>query len=171
MKIKRPNAKGRTKKLHNVPLSPHFTLAQFLYSKTAKKLGIDNTPSKKVVKNLRRLAAGLERVRRLLGYPITITSGFRCRRLNAAVGGSKTSHHMLGLAADFTCERYGSSYLACKKIGKSDIVFDQLIHEYGASKDDQWIHLSFGPKNRREKLTICASKGVYLKGFHRHLKK
>lgn len=150
-------------------LTAHFTLAQFLYSKTAKKLKIDNRPSKKIIRNLRHVATGMELIRETLGYPLKITSGYRCRELNTAVGGSDASHHMLGLAVDFTCKSYGTAYRACKAIGASDIAFDQLIHEYGKSKNDQWIHVSFGPKKRRQKLTICANKGIYRKGFHPRL--
>jgi hypothetical protein len=154
-----------------VRLSPHFRLGQFLRSETAKRNEIINTPSTKAIKNLTILAVELEKVRALLKHPIAITSGYRSKALNTAVGGSKTSQHMQGLAVDFVCKRYGSPYRICKTIAESDIEFDQLIHEYGKSKGDQWIHLSFGPKKRRQVLTIWAAKGFHEMGLHRHPKK
>jgi len=159
------------KKPFSMRLSPHFTLAQFLRSETAKKNEINNTPSAKAIKNLKILAVELEKVRALLKRPIVITSGYRCKALNTVVGGSETSQHMQGLAVDFLCKRYGSPYRICKRIAESDIEFDQLIHEYGISRSDQWIHLSFGPKKRRQVLTIWTAKGFYKKGLHRHPKK
>jgi len=164
-------SKQVAKKPTKLRLSSNFTLAQFLYSKTAKRKGIDNTPPRKIIKNLELLAAGLEQVRSLLRYPIAVSSGYRCKALNAAVGGSKTSQHVLGLAADFSCKRFGSAYRVCKAIAESAIEFDQLIHEYGKSKAEQWIHLGLGPKKRRQILTIWASKRVYRKGLHRYLRK
>jgi len=155
------------RKLGEERLSPHFTLSQFLHSKTAKRKGLSNNPSKRAIKNLKLLAAGLEKVRALLKHPIVITSGYRSKVLNAAVGGSGTSQHMQGLAVDFVCKRYGTPYRICKKIAESEIEFDQLIHEHGKSKMDQWVHLSFGPRSRRQVLTIWSVEGDRKKGLHR----
>jgi zinc D-Ala-D-Ala carboxypeptidase len=155
------------KKPNKLRLTPHFTLAQLIHSKTATKKGIDNTPPKKIIRNLKQLAGGLEEVRGLLGYPLMISSGYRCKALNSAVGGSETSQHVQGLAADFVCRQFGSPYRICKKIADSDLDFDQLIHEYGKLKKEQWIHLSFGPKSRRQILTICASRNFRREGLHR----
>jgi len=155
------------KKPNKLRLTPHFTLAQLIHSKTATKKGIDNTPPKKIIRNLKQLAGGLEEVRGLLGYPLMISSGYRCKALNSAVGGSETSQHVQGLAADFVCRQFGSPYRICKKIAASDLEFDQLIHEYGKSKKEQWIHLGFGPKSRRQILTIRASRNFRREGLHR----
>jgi uncharacterized protein YcbK (DUF882 family) len=159
------------KRLNSGRLSPHFTLSQFLRSETAKRKGLSNNPSKNIIKNLQLLAAGLEKVRVLLKRPIVITSGFRSKFLNAAVGGSKTSQHMQGLAVDFVCKEYGTPYRICKKIAESEIEFDQLIHEHGKSRTDQWVHLSFGPRNRREVLTIWSVEGGRKNGLHRYPRK
>jgi zinc D-Ala-D-Ala carboxypeptidase len=155
------------KKPNKLRLTPHFTLAQLIHSKTATKKRIDNTPPIKIIRNLKQLAEGLEEVRELLGYPLAISSGYRCKVLNSAVGGSETSQHVQGLAADFICRQFGSPYRICKKIADSDLEFDQLIHEYGKSKKEQWIHLGFGLKNRRQILTICASRNFRREGLHR----
>jgi len=115
------------------------------------------------VRNLRRLAVLLERVRRLLGNtPILVSSGYRCPALNAAVGGSRTSAHLAGLAADFTAPGYGNVYQVARRIAQSDIRYDQLIHEYGA-----WIHIGLAPgraKPRRQDLSIFKGTG-YLPGI------
>ena len=144
-------------------LSRHFTLEELIVSQAASRRGIDNTPAPQVVRNLRRLATLLEQVRKLLGgAPILVSSGYRCPELNAAVGGSKASAHMAGLAADFTAPGYGSVYQVARKIAASDLRYDQLIHEYGA-----WIHIGLAPgrgKPRRQNLSIFKGTG-YLKGI------
>jgi len=164
------NSRNKQSLTRSTRLSPHFTLARFLYSKTAIEKKIDNVPTKNAVKRLQKLAAHLEEVVALLGYPIRISSAYRCRALNAAVGGSKTSQHLQGLAADFVCTRFGSPYQICRKIAKSDIAFDQLILEFGASPGTEWVHIGFGRKKRRQVLTICACDGFYHQGLHRYKK-
>ena len=85
-------------------LSKHFTLEELTRSATAQRLGLDNLPSVHELANLMRLATVLEDVRHVLGSrPILISSGFRSEAVNKAVGGSPSSAHRLGLAADFTC--------------------------------------------------------------------
>lgn len=80
----------------------HFTLSEFTYSQTALVYHIDNTPSEEQIKNLECLCnLILDPLREAIGHPIYITSGFRTPRLNQLVGGSKTSAHKDGLAADF----------------------------------------------------------------------
>jgi hypothetical protein len=77
-------------------------IEQLIFSETAVRERIDNTPGPEVVDNLRVLAQGLERVQLLTGFPVEISSGYRCPELNRCVGGEKTSQHTQGLAADFT---------------------------------------------------------------------
>ena len=144
-------------------LSRHFTLDELIASQTAARRGIDNTPSPAVVRNLRRLAALIEKVRTLLGgKPILVSSGYRCRALNAAVGGAKASAHMAGLAADFTAPGYGTVLQVARRIAASSLRYDQLIHEYGA-----WVHIGLAPprrKPRRQNLSIFKGTG-YLEGI------
>lgn len=127
-------------------MTPNFTLAELTVTNT----GLANTPNADQLANIERLAATLERVRRVLGgKPLIVTSAFRSPAVNRAVGGSPTSAHVHGLAADFTCPRYGSPLQVCMAIEESGIEFDQLIHEY-----DRWVHLGIGPRERGEVLTI-----------------
>ncbi len=152
-------------------LSPHFDLAQLTYSETALRRNINNAPPKRTIGNLTFLAAKLEKIVHLLGHPIAISSGYRSKALNEAVGGSKMSQHVQGLAVDFTCKRFGSPYRICKAIAESAIQFDQLILEHGMSKGVQWVHLSFSPKKRRQVLTICASGNYCREGLHIYRRK
>jgi zinc D-Ala-D-Ala carboxypeptidase len=120
-------------------LSPHFSLAEFTYSETAARQGIPNQPDAAAMENLKRTASVMEQVRTLCGsLPVTITSGYRSPQLNAAIGGSSTSAHMVGLGADFIVPGYGTPLEVCKAIEPyvSSIGIDQLIWEYG-----DWTHL------------------------------
>jgi hypothetical protein len=141
-------------------LSEHFTLDEMILSQTAARKGIDNTPSAEIVANLKVMAATLEEIRALLGAPILISSGYRSPALNKAVGGSKKSAHMLGLAADFTAPGFGTVLQVAKKIAASDIAFDQVIYEFGS-----WVHVGLRVEApRREKLSIFTGTG-YLPGI------
>ncbi|MBQ4358008.1 MAG: peptidase M15 [Paludibacteraceae bacterium] len=126
-------------------------LALLTNSSTAKSNGIDNTPTREALGNLATLVDKvLESLREVDGKPIRVNSGYRCPKLNKAVGGSATSQHMTGQAADIT----GGSKAENKKL--FDLVrslrlpFDQLIWEKGGA----WVHVSYSPRNRRQVLSI-----------------
>ena len=126
-------------------LSENFSLEELTASETAARKGIDNTPSEEVINNLKRLAAALQEVRALLNHrAILISSGYRSHELNQAVGGSATSDHCKGLAADFICPSYGSPNDIVRAIAASDLSFKQVIREF-----DKWVHLSI-PEERQE---------------------
>ena len=143
-------------------LSEHFTLEELIFSQTAMRKGIDNTPAPDIVRNLRRLAGALEDVRALLGAPVVISSGFRGEALNRAVGGARNSAHMRGLAADFTAPGAGAVLQVARRIAASNIAYDQLIFEYGS-----WVHVGLadvGAAPRRQDLSIFKGTG-YLPGI------
>lgn len=78
----------------NIKLSKNFTYDEMIHSATAKRLNIDNTPNARELENLRVLCQTvLQPIRDKRGSAITVTSGYRCPKLNALVGGSKTSQH------------------------------------------------------------------------------
>lgn len=132
-------------------LSPHFSYAEALRSDKARELGIANEPSTPQHRaNLIYTAQQMEKVRTILGNrPIVVSSWYRNREVNRAVGGVSNSSHAVGLAVDFTCT--GLSVLdVCRALRDSDLVFDQLIYEY-----HRWTHIAWCncPKPRREVLT------------------
>ena len=138
-------------------LSEHFTLEELIASDIAARHGIDNIPSSPlIISNLKSLAKGLEDVRKLLGKPITINSGYRSLMVNSLLGSKPTSQHTKGLAADFVCPSFGTPGEIIKKIVSSDIKYDQVILEF-----DRWIHISFceeGYKPRKQALIIDSKR-------------
>jgi len=131
-------------------LTKNFTLSEFVESETAERKGIDNTPSQLVIDNIKIAAEGMQKIRELLDNPIFISSGYRSPKLNKAIGGSATSAHCFGYAVDFKCPNFGAPYEVTKKIIDSGLKFDQVIEEGGNSG---WIHISFDPRLRQEKLS------------------
>lgn len=145
-------------------LSPHFSYAEGTISESAPRLGIDNTPSQEILRQMQNTASYLEKVRDLLGNPIHVNSFYRSPALNAAIGGVPTSQHCKGEAADIICPQYGSCYDICKAIiaaGPDAIPFDQLILEH------TWVHISFlnpGSTPRGQVLSLLAT-GHYASGL------
>lgn len=145
-------------------LSTHFSLEELIASEVAARAGIDNTPPPEALRNLYRLTEGLERVREALGnLPIHVSSGYRCQRLNQAVGGAKQSAHILGLAADIICPNLGPPLTVCRMIANAKLGTDQIIHEFG-----RWCHVAFPAQDRvarNELLTIASVEGGYQLGL------
>ena len=137
-------------------MTPHFSLDELIFSNTAIRLDIDNIPTPEALANLEILANGLEAVRaKLYSNPIKISSGYRCLKLNRALKSKDTSYHVKGLAADFTCPRFGTVPEVMRALADSSIEFDQLILEF-----DSWIHIGFaesGAKPRRQMMIIDKS--------------
>lgn len=117
----------------------YFTIEEMTKSSTAKANGIDNTPSSEGVLKLQKLIeAVLDPLREWYGKPIKINSGYRCEALNEAVGGSDTSQHRLGEAADITVGTKKGNKKLFEYI-KDNLPFDQLINESNFS----WVHVSY----------------------------
>lgn len=138
-------------------LSTHFTLAEMTASITATNRHIDNTPDAAATHALQMLCERvLEPVRERMGCAIIVTSGYRCKALNTLVGGSATSQHCKGEAADIKPAN-GDTLALLNAIKESGIEYDQLINEYpDANGVPSWVHVSFTTKrkNRRQFLTI-----------------
>lgn len=139
-------------------LSPHFHLREFTSSQTAERLGREIFAAQDIVDNLRALCLTLlEPLRVELGRPMVITSGYRPFWLNEAVGGSKTSAHMKGLAADIKV--VGMSPLTfCRWVAMCDHPFDQCIME------GSWTHLAIAPHGVKPRCQVLTAhfdgKGV-----------
>lgn len=125
-----------------------FELDEFIVSTTAKKKGIDNTPSFEVVEHLDELVEKvLDPLRAAYGMAIHVSSGYRCPALNTAVGGSPSSVHMIGYAADL---QVGGSFTKFRDFvvqwfQKTGTKFDQVLLERDKKTGAQWIHI--GLKN------------------------
>lgn len=115
-------------------LTDHFTLEEL--TRTDHR-SFDNTPNGDEIANLTRLALFLERVRKALGNPpLMITSGFRSKAVNDAVGSKDTSQHRLGCAADFRVPGMTPDQVVAAVIA-SGLPYDQIIREF-----DSWTHIS-----------------------------
>lgn len=122
----------------------YFTLAELLKSDTAKRKGIDNTPSWEVVANLQELARDfLDPLRAAWGKAIRVSSGYRCEKLNKAVGGSPTSVHMKGWAADLQVSGSFAKFrdFVVAWVKENGVKFDQLLLERDRKTGAQWIHV------------------------------
>jgi len=128
-------------------LSPHFSLEELIITEHRE---FDNLPPPEVRAILLATAQQMELVRHALGdRPISVSSGYRCPALNAAVGSSPGSAHITGHAVDFCCLTLGDPLEVAKVLEHAEVAFDQLIHEFG-----RWVHVSFDPRMRGERLTI-----------------
>ena len=146
-------------------LSENFTLEELTRSDAATRLAIDNAPGEKEIDNLRRLCVEiLEPLRAEIGRPVHVTSGLRVSVLNTIVGGSATSDHCFGRAADIKVEGM-SAGAVCAAIRRLGLPYKQLIHEFGA-----WCHVSIpvaGAPAAREELTALkvAGRTEYQRGI------
>lgn len=134
-------------------MGKYFTINELTKSSTASRLHINNTPSQEVKDNLNKLIDNvLDPLRELYGKPIIVNSGYRCPKLNKAVGGARNSQHLTGQASDIrtVANTKESNKQLFDIIKNSKLPFDQLINEY----DFNWVHVSYGPRNRRQVLTI-----------------
>lgn len=126
-------------------LSPNFTLQEMERSQTATRHGIVNKANAQQTKALRALCLNvLEPLRTMVGKSINVQSGFRNPTVNSLVGGSATSQHMKGEAADINVEGVTPTELF-DLMKNSTLPFDQLIDEFSS-----WVHVSYkaNPRNQ-----------------------
>jgi hypothetical protein len=140
-------------------LSKYATLEECSRSVTASRLGIDNNPPVEVRDNLREVCSKVfDPCREFVGGPLAIASGYRSPKLNKAVGGSKTSEHMVGQALDIDCDTFGNKTNAeLFYFIKDNLEFNQLIWEFGTDKNPEWIHVSYSRLHNKKKV-LKASK-------------
>ena len=151
----------------------YFTLSELTKSATARRLGIDNEADADVRANITALVDNvLDPLRTKWGMPIIVTSGYRCPKLNAAVGGAANSQHTKGMAADIrtVSDTPADNMRLLRCLLNSGIVFDQVICEYpDAQGRPDWIHVSFKRLggNRKNRLTAVRKNGrtVYASGI------
>ena len=134
-------------------ITANFSLREMIHSDTAVKHGIRNVPNGKHLDNIISLCENvLQPLRDKLGVPVRISSGFRCRALNKAVGGAADSQHTKGEAADIHAQGYTAQQLF-DFILSSGIVYDQLIQEF-----DEWVHISYKREGENRNEALLATK-------------
>jgi hypothetical protein len=150
-------------------LSANFTLKELTKSDTATRLGLDNTPDDETIENLKLLCEKvLQPVREHFGQSVTVNSGYRSPESNAAVGGSKTSDHCKGQAADIEINGVANPDLA--QWIMDNLEYTQLILEFytQGQPNSGWVHVSYDPNNlKKQELTATkiAGKTTYLNGL------
>ena len=138
-----------TPALYRVPLTEHFQLREFLFSRLALENDIDNTPKDRsiLVSLMHILAPAMELVRENLGVPVQVTSGFRCDALNDLAGGVPDSFHRQGLAADFIAPHFGSPEDIFRSLstGASRTENDARRNILRLRLEPRWVHLVARP--------------------------
>jgi zinc D-Ala-D-Ala carboxypeptidase len=138
-------------------LSENFSLQEMTFSPSAIKKGIANKPTDEHVENLRLLCEKvLQPLREHMGCSINVSSGYRAPALNAIIGGSKTSQHCFGQAADVQVE--GRNHEMFDFICKS-LDFDQVIWEFGTDKEPSWVHVSYSKERNRKQILKAIKVG------------
>lgn len=135
----------------------NFTLKEMVQSPTAKRWGWDEQfePTDETRENLYRTAANvLQPARDFMGVPVRVTSGYRCGRLNTAVGGARHSDHLFGRAADITCRSRDLNRSLFHYI-KDNLAFKQLIWYFDGWSYPYFIHVSYRAGANRGEVLIC----------------
>lgn len=134
-------------------ISKNFTLKEMISSTTAIRLGIPNDPPLDVVNNMILLAeAVLQPLREYMDESIRVSSGYRSPVLNRKIGGSKSSQHCVGQAADLTCDGKNKKMF---DFIKDSLVFDQLIWEFGTEREPDWVHVSYKRDGNRRQVLVA----------------
>ena len=140
-------------------ISKHLSLAEVSRSETAKRKGINNTPSGEHLENFKKLAENIfEPIREHFGVPIHISSGYRSKELNAAVGGSATSQHCQGEAIDIDMQDTSITNAQIFNYIKDNLNFDQMIWEFGNDSNPDWVHVSYESTGKQRKQILKAIK-------------
>jgi hypothetical protein len=140
-------------------ISKHLSLAEVSRSETAKRRGINNTPTSEHLANFKKLAENIfEPIREHFGVPIIISSGYRSKELNAAIGGSLTSQHCQGEAIDIDMDGTSITNAQIFNYIKDNLNFDQMIWEFGTDKNPDWVHVSYESSGKQRKQILKAVK-------------
>ena len=150
-------------------LTTNFTLNELTQSETALRKGLDNAPTQDIISALQTLAVNvLQPVRDHYGRGVKVNSGYRSPEVNASVGGSKTSDHCKGQAADIEIPGVANAELAAYI--RDELQFTQLILEFYTPgvPDSGWVHVSYDPANLKKQVMTATKrdgKTVYLPGL------
>ena len=141
-------------------LSKNLSLGEFTRSQTAKRKGIDNSPSEKHLEAAKLLAENIfQPIRECFAVPIFISSGYRSDALNEAIGGSKTSQHSKGEAIDIDMDhRNGPENEEIFHYIRENLPFDQLIWEFGNNERPDWVHVSYNSAGEQRGQILTAKR-------------
>jgi hypothetical protein len=140
-------------------LSNNLSLAEMTKSSTAQRRGIDNMPTPEHMENMKVLAAKIfQPIREHFNRPILISSGYRSKALNDAIGGSQTSQHSIGEAIDIDMDGTTLSNTDVFNYIKDNLDFDQLIWEFGNEQKPDWVHVSYKANGKQRKSILVAKK-------------
>jgi len=143
-------------------ISKHISLKEGVFSQTATRRDLDNTPNEEQLDNMKLIGEKVfEPLREWVGGPIKINSFFRGLPLNTAIGGAKSSQHMKGQAMDIDDTFGHATNAEMYKWVKENLDFDQMIWEFGDDKNPNWVHISYvsAEKNRNRCLLAYKEKG------------
>ena len=151
-------------------LSKNLWLSEVIKSNTATRKGIDNSPTDLHIANLKYLAEKIfQPIREHFGCPIFVSSGYRSKALNEAIGGSQRSFHSHGMALDLDMDNKAS------KISNTDVFnfikdkleYTELIWEFGDEDKPDWVHVAIAKGRENEKNAKVAyredGKAKYMK--------
>ena len=138
-------------------LSKNLALSEVTSSNTAKRKGISNMPTDEHIENFKKLAENVfQPIREHFGVPIKISSGYRSAALNKAIGGSSTSQHCSGEAIDIDMDGTSITNAQIFNYIKDNLVFDQMIWEFGTDKNPDWVHVSYESTGKQRKQILKA---------------
>jgi len=140
-------------------ISDHITYAEAIHSNTAKRKGIDNTPSEVQVLSMKLLAEKIfEPLRKWVGGPIKVNSFFRSVTLNEAIGGAASSQHCKGQAIDIDDVYSYKTNAEMYKWIQGNLDYDQMIWEFGTDTQPNWVHISYVSKEENRNKCLKAYK-------------
>ena len=140
-------------------ISKHISNKEGVYSRTALRLDIDNTPTKEHLNNMRLLAENIfEPLRAYVGGPIKINSFYRSPKLNKAIGGSTKSQHCYGQAIDIDDTFGRCTNAEMFEFIKKHLNFDQMIWEFGDNENPNWVHVSYVSEDKNRNRCLKAYK-------------
>jgi len=140
-------------------LSKNLALSEVTRSETAKRKGISNMPTPEHIENFKKLAEKVfQPIREHFGVPIHISSGYRSKELNTAIGGSLSSQHCQGEAIDIDMDGTTITNKQIFDFIKNNLNFDQLIWEFGTDKNPDWVHVSYESTGKQRKQILVAKR-------------
>jgi hypothetical protein len=140
-------------------LSKNLSLSEVTRSETAKRRGISNMPTPEHIENFKKLAEKVfQPIRDHFGKPIRISSGYRSKALNTAVGGSLSSQHCTGEAIDIDMDGTDITNAQIFHFIKDNLTWDQMIWEFGTDENPDWVHVSYESTGKQRKQILVAKR-------------